>query len=309
MKIVVTGAAGLLGQNLIRRLWSQGVRDIVAIDKHPANTRILRRLNPDLHVVEADLAEPGPWQNELNGAGCVIMGHAQIGGLVEDEFTRNNITATVQVLKALAGRTDCRIIHISSSVVNSAAVDFYSQSKRAQEKLVLAAAHTTVVLRPTLMFGLFDRKHLGWLARFMKRAPVFPIPGSGKYLRQPLYVGDFCAIIEACIKGTVTQGIYDITGLERVFYNDLMRKVRSATRCRTPIVTIPYNLFWLLLRSYALVNRNPPFTTQQLEALVTPDVFPIIDWPGIFGVQATPLEVALGETFKDSPAASVVLEF
>ena len=41
------------------------------------------------------------------------------------------------------------------------------------------------------MFGWFDRKHLGWLARFMCRVPVFPIPGSGEYLRQPLYVGDF----------------------------------------------------------------------------------------------------------------------
>ena len=56
------------------------------------------------------------------------------------------------------------------------------------------------MLRPTLMFGWFDRKHLGWLARFMQRAPVFPIPGHGRYLRQPLYAGDFCDIIMACIE-------------------------------------------------------------------------------------------------------------
>ena len=31
------------------------------------------------------------------------------------------------------------------------------------------------------MFGWFDRKHLGWLARFMTRAPVFPVPGHGRY--------------------------------------------------------------------------------------------------------------------------------
>jgi hypothetical protein len=46
------------------------------------------------------------------------------------------------------------------------------------------------------MFGWFDRKHLGWLSRFMKKVPVFPIPGHGRYMRQPLYGGrDFANII------------------------------------------------------------------------------------------------------------------
>jgi len=64
-----------------------------------------------------------------------------------------------------------------------------------------------------------------------------------------------------------------------------------------------------LLRSYALVNKNPPFTTQQLRALVTPDVFEVIDWPTIFGVRATKLRDALFETFRDPHYAQISLEF
>ena len=45
MKIVITGAAGLMGQNLIPRLLAAGFTDIVAIDKHPANVAILRRFH------------------------------------------------------------------------------------------------------------------------------------------------------------------------------------------------------------------------------------------------------------------------
>jgi uncharacterized protein YbjT (DUF2867 family) len=41
-KIVVTGAAGLVGQNLIPRLTAKGFTDIVAIDKHPTNLKILK---------------------------------------------------------------------------------------------------------------------------------------------------------------------------------------------------------------------------------------------------------------------------
>src|SRR6266446_4242016 len=284
MKVVITGAAGLVGQNLIRRLRRVGKYDLVALDKHGANIQILRRLHPDLRIIEADLAEPGPWQSELDQSDCVVIAHAQIGGLVEDEFIRNNVIATEQLLAALASNLDCRIVHISSSVVNSAAVDWYTETKKTQEKLVLAADHPTVVLRPTLMFGPFDRKHLGWLARFMKKAPIFPVPGHGGYLRQPLYVGDFCAIIEACMAAKVPERIYNISGQERVPFIELMHLVRSATGSHTPIVRIPLGLFWWLLRIYAIFDKNPPFTAKQLEALVTPDEFEVIDWPGIFHV-------------------------
>jgi nucleoside-diphosphate-sugar epimerase len=309
MKVVITGAAGLVGQNLIRRLRRAGKCDLVALDKHGANIRILRNLHPDLRIIEADLAEPGPWQKELGQPDCVVIAHAQIGGLIEDEFIRNNVIATKQLLAALASNLDCRIVHISSSVVNSAAVDWYTETKKAQEKLVLAADHPTVILRPTLMFGPFDRKHLGWLARFMKKVPIFPVPGHGGYLRQPLYVGDFCAIIEACVTEKAAEGVYNISGQERVPFIDLMRMVRSGTGSHTPIVRVPLGLFWWLLRIYAIFDKNPPFTTKQLEALVTPDEFEVIDWPRIFHVPATPLDIAIKQTFQDSTISSIVLEF
>jgi nucleoside-diphosphate-sugar epimerase len=159
------------------------------------------------------------------------------------------------------------------------------------------------------MFGWFDRKHLGWLARFMRRAPVFPIPGNGRYLRQPLFAGDFCEIIMACLDRRVSGGTYSISGLERIDYIDLMRAVREASNATTPIVKVPYSLFWLMLKAYAVVDRNPPFTTRQLQALVTTDVFEVIDWPSIFGVRATPLREALHATFRDPRYAAVSLAF
>ena len=52
-----------------------------------------------------------------------------------------------------------------------------------------------------------------------------------------------------------------------------------------------------------------PFTTCQLEALVIPETFPVIDWESIFDVRATPLREALNETFLDRRFADVVLDF
>ena len=307
-KIVLTGAAGLVGQNLIPRLKARGHTNIVAIDKHPANSATLRRLHPDLNVIETDLAKKDDWQTAVADADIVILAHAQIGGLDEATFTANNVIATARFIDAVRAASPY-VVHLSSSVIQSAARDWYTQSKGRQEKLVVESGLPAVVLRPTLMFGWFDRKHLGWLARFMQKAPLFPIPGSGRYLRQPLYVGDVCEIIIACIEQRPVGKIYNISGQERIDYIDLIRALKEASGARAPIVRIPYRLFWLLLYTYGLINRDPPFTIKQLEALVTPDIFEVIDWPRIFGVTATPLTAALAETHRHPVYSEVVLEF
>ena len=308
-KIIVTGGAGLVGQNLIQRLSKRGYSRIVAIDKHPANTATLVKLNPEVEVIRADLAQPGTWEPAFDGADTLILNHAQIGALDEKPFLDNNVTATENVIAATRRSAIPHVVHISSSVVNSMARDFYTESKKAQEKLVVESGLSACVLRPTLMFGWFDRKHLGWLARFMQRAPVFPVPGDGRYLRQPLYVGDFCNIILSCIEKPLPGQSFNISGQEKVDYIDLIKAVKTATKSRTQVIAIPYRLFWLLLKSYALVDKNPPFTTNQLEALVIPDVFEVIDWPKIFGVRATPLDEALQQTFQDPTYSNVALEF
>jgi nucleoside-diphosphate-sugar epimerase len=305
-KLVIAGAAGLVGQNLVPRL--KGAYDIVAIDKHAANLAVLRRLHPDIEIIEADMAEPGPWQEAVAKAEALVMLQAQIGGLDPRPFERNNIVSSRLALAAAEGGACRYLVHVSSSVVNSMAVDLYTESKKAQEAVVAASPLKHVILRPTLMFGWFDRKHLGWLRRFMDRAPVFPVPGDGKFLRQPLYAGDFAAICAACVEREI-EGAYNISGLETIDYIDLIRLIREVSGSRTPIVKIPFWLFGALLRAYALIDRNPPFTVAQLKALATPDVFEVIDWPGIFGVQATPLRRALEETFTHPQYADVVLEF
>jgi nucleoside-diphosphate-sugar epimerase len=309
-KVVLTGAAGLVGQNLVPRLKAKGFTEIVTIDKHPTNVRILEKFHPSVRVLHRDLADASTddWAAELAGCQALVIGHAQIGGIVPEEYVRNNVVATERLLEAAARYKVPYIVSISSSVVNSMAVDDYTETKKAQEALVAASGIKQVVLRPTLMFGWFDRKHVGWLARFMQRVPVFPIPGSGRFLRQPLYAADFCEVIVSSIVNEKT-GAYNITGQERIDYIDLIRAVKNATGAKARIQKIPYSVFWSLLKVNSLFDHNPAFTVGQLKALVTPDVFEVIDWPGIFGVRATPLQEALNETFRDPVYSKVALDF
>ncbi len=308
-KIILPGGAGLVGQNLIVRLKAQGYTNIVVLDKHRANLEILRELHGDISALYADLATPGDWQKHFEGAQTVVMLQAQIGGNDYQEFVRNNVESTRLILDSMKANQVPYLVHISSSVVESVANDFYTITKKMQEKIVVDSGIPCVILRPTLMFGWFDRKHLGWLSRFMSKVPVFPIPGDGRYMRQPLYVGDFSNIIISCIQKRNINGIYNISGHEKVDYIDIIREIKKTADRKVWIAKIPYSLFYSLLWVWGKFDKNPPFTTQQLSALIAKDEFEIIDWPGIFGVSHTPFAKAIDETFNHATYSQVILEF
>lgn len=143
----------------------------------------------------------------------------------------------------------------------------------------------------------------------MQKIPFFPIPGDGKFMRQPLYVGDFCNVIISCIEHQGPQGIFNITGHEQIDYIDIIREIKGATNAKSLVLKIPYPVFYSLLWLWALFDKNPPFTTQQLQALSAKDEFEVIDWPGIFKVPYTPFAQAIEETFNHPVYSKVVLDF
>lgn len=305
--MVVTGAAGLVGQNLVLMLHERGYRDIVAIDKHAGNLGVLKGLVPAARTVVADLAEPGEWETLFGPGTTVVVLHAQVTGKFAAEFVRNNDTATARLLAALKARGVRFVVHVSSSVVNSVADDDYTRTKKSQEALVMGSGLPHCVLRPTLMFGWFDPKHLGWLARFMERTPVFPIPGDGRYMRQPLYIRDFCRALVWAIENEPRGQVYDVVGAHRIDYVDIIRLIKRVKGLKTAIVHIPVPVFAGLLRLYALFSRKPPFTADQLKALAAGDDFKGVDTEQAFGFRQTPFEEAVRESYCDARYSHVLV--
>jgi len=305
-RVVITGAAGLVGQNLVLMLKERGYTNIVAVDKHATNLEVLRRQVPEARIVVGDLAQPGEWETLFDPEALVVVLHAQITGKYPELFVRNNVEATRRMLEAIRARGASFVVHISSSVVNSVADDDYTRTKKTQEEIVQAAGLPHCVLRPTLMFGWFDPKHFGWLSRFMAKTPVFPIPGDGKYMRQPLYIRDFCRAIVWAMENRPNGAIYDVVGDQRIDYVDIIRLIKKVKGLHTMIVHIPIGLFRALLKTYALFSKRPPFTADQLDALTAGDDFKGVDTEKVFGFRQTPFEEAVRESYCD-PRYSKVL--
>ena len=160
------------------------------------------------------------------------------------------------------------LVHISSSVVVSVANDDYTNTKKDQEALVVASGIRHCVLRPTLMFGWFDPKHFGWLSRFMAKTPIFPIPGDGEYMRQPLYERDFCRCIARCIETQPDGTIYDVVGDTRIDYIDIIKPISAAEESRTLILHIPYGVYRASAASCTrMFSRKAPFHRRAAESV------------------------------------------
>jgi nucleoside-diphosphate-sugar epimerase len=312
MRLFLPGGAGLVGLNLISQLRARHPDwQLLVVDKKAAAVEAGRRLFPDVNFVLEDLcvSEANRWPELIRDCDACVMLQAEIGNTDPSQFERNNILSTRVVLDQLQASSIRRLVHISSSVVNSVSTDLYTTSKRRQEQIVRHAWPEAVILRPTLMFGWFDRKHLGWLARFLRRSPIFPIPGSGRFIRQPLFVQDFCSVIVSCLEHPDLSGCYDITGLDRISYLSLMRELRRSVQSRSLFVHLPITFFGFLLQLWALISRQPAFTRSQLQALTAGDEFEVIDWPAIFSVSPTPLSEALRISYNDPRYATVEIPF
>ena len=312
MKIFLPGGAGLVGLNLIDYLLENNPNlQILVVDKRKSSVEIGKNLFPEVEFLCEDLTQikNSKWSEKIKDFDSCVMLQAEIGNKDISKFYKNNVESTRIILNELKKNNFTRLIHISSSVVNSVAKDEYTKTKRMQEKLVEKDWEDALILSPTLMFGWFDRKHLGWLAKFMKKSIIFPIPGSGNFIRQPLYVRDFCKLIESGLDNKNLKGKYEITGLEKISYRRLMKELKLSVEAITIFINLPIPIFASLLQVWSFISGNPAFTKSQLKALIAGDEFNVIDWPKIFNKKPTSLKEAFKETFNNPKYSKIKVPF
>jgi dihydroflavonol-4-reductase len=180
MITLVTGATGLVGNNVVRRLLEQG-EGVRVLVRRTADPRPLAGLG-GLEVVEGDVRDPHTVETALRGAARVVHAAARvhIGWTGMPEAQAINVEGTRNVARA-ARAAGARMVHVSSldaldahpngtpadenSVPSAAAPNRglcpYVVTKRQAEQVVLehvdAGLHASIV-NPGYMIGPFDWK-------------------------------------------------------------------------------------------------------------------------------------------------------
>ena len=148
------------------------------------------------------------------------------------------------------------------------------------------------------MYGCFDIKHLGFLSKLIDVSPIFPCPGNGKYIRQPLFVLDLCQIIINLIETKPLNKIYNVVGKEKIYFIDLMKIIAKEKKKKRLFLKIPTTIFLFLLKIHSTITGKNPFISAQLAALQNNDIFPINDWDKKLKIQYTPFKTGIRKTIR-----------
>ncbi|HEX5700947.1 MAG TPA: NAD(P)H-binding protein, partial [Rubrobacter sp.] len=181
MRILLTGATGLLGGALLELLLARGheTRCLVRAD----STNASRLDGQRVEIFYGDAAREEDLYRALGDAKALL----HVAGI---EYAPPVVRA--------AGRAGVDRVLIVSSTSAHSAYAFRSGPKLRMEELVRGSRLAWTILRPSMIYGSERDKNVHRLLRFLDRSPVFPIFGPGTNLWQPVYHED-CArgVLEA----------------------------------------------------------------------------------------------------------------
>ncbi|MDO8661041.1 MAG: NAD(P)-dependent oxidoreductase [Candidatus Woesearchaeota archaeon] len=300
MKIVIPGGAGFFGRNFVR-VWKEEGRDpaeLVVIDKDDQGVSYVKEFGTK--IVLADLSEKGDWEKEFEKQEIVLCLNAQISGKTRDVFEKNNIDAVKNVISATKKAGINKILHFSSAAVLSVRKDDYAATKEEGQKLIEQSGLQYAILQPSIMYGLTDSKNIGWLISFARKCPVFPIPGSGKYPRQPIFVDDVCRLVIKMLDNMPENKVYSINGKTTIYFKDMIKSVLHAMGGFRFAMHIPVWAFKLCMVIGNKVMKNAPFTPDQLDSLTSGDVFPDYPWWDEFDIKVTPFDEGIKRMLEEN---------
>lgn len=247
--IVITGAAGWLGQNLVREVAPQR-RAVRCLVQRAEEATLLSLVAPSVQAVVGDVRDPTALDQLFDGAdGATVVHAAAIIHPVKrvQELHDVNVGGTQLVLDRARRAGAGRVVHISSNSPfganptpdhrfdeTSAMHPYlgYGRSKADGEALVATAYERgdleTVVLRPPWFYGPFQpERQTKWFCAVRKGR--FPLVGDGTNRRSMVFTGNLVhGVLRAEVAAKAPGQAYWIADGDPLEMREILATVRQA---------------------------------------------------------------------------------
>lgn len=240
MKLIITGATGFIGQNLVRHFSEKGL-EVAAMGRSG-------KLGSDgtgsgIQYTRADITDTGVVSRTFPDGDCVIHCAGKAGDWGRyGEFHAVNVVGTRNIIRACRDRGTPKLIFISTPSVYYNGRDRlgirendplprrqfpYGKTKlRAEQDLLAAEGLETIIFRPRAVYGPHDATILPRILA-MSAKKRFPLINNGEALVDITYMGNLAAAVESALNApdNAWNQVYNISNGDPIRIRDWFKMV------------------------------------------------------------------------------------
>jgi uncharacterized protein YbjT (DUF2867 family) len=259
--IVITGAFSYTGRYATRMLLERGY-GVRTLTGHSARANAF---SGQVAAFPYNFEHPAALRKSLEGASTLINTYwvrFPRGELSFETAVRNSQT----LIQAAADAGVRRIVHVSIANPSLESPLAYYRGKAQVEEAVRKSGLSHAIVRPTVIFGNEDIliNNIAW---FVRRLPIFGIPGDGQYGIRPIYVEDMARVLVDSVERSNSSTV-DAVGPETFNFEELVRIIARELRSSIRIAHMPARLAYLATLVTGWAVRDVVLTWEEYLGLI-----------------------------------------
>lgn len=275
-RIVITGAFSYTGKYATRILLERGC-EVRTLTNHPPaappqsphlSQQTTRRTDPFggwVQVFPYNFDRLGELRHSLEGASTLINTYwvrFPHGEMNFDVAVRNSRALIEAARDAGVGR----IVQVSIANPSAESPLGYYRGKALVEQAVRESGLSYAILRPTVVFGTEDIliNNIAW---FVRRFPLFAIPGSGRYEVRPIYVEDMARLMADAVAGR-ENSVVNAVGPETFAFEELVRTIGRSVGRVVGCVHVPMAMAYAATLVTGWMVRDVVLTWEEYQGLM-----------------------------------------
>ena len=266
-EILLFGASGQIGRNLIRKLAKNNYK-ITAVTRniHRTGYILKTQANPGyLELVELKNFEISKIEKLVKRSSiCINL----VGILYEkkkDEFKMIHSDFPTLLSKKASEFKLEKFIHLSALGIEEAKDSKYAKSKLEGENKIKQNFGKSIILKPSIVYSVDDKFTTSFMS-LLSMLPIMPLYYNGRTKFTPIHVSDMVNIIFNIIESKENNLILECIGPEVITFKEIIIKLLKSIDKKRILLPLPLPFAKLTAKFLQLFPR-PLLTEDQLKLL------------------------------------------